>query len=107
MKFFGLKSCDTCKKSLKVLVAAGWDVEVTDVRADGVSRDDLQRFYAAFGDTLVNMRSTTWRNMNDTERACDPIDMLVANPTLMKRPVIDNDGTLYLGWSKDVQSALL
>ncbi|WP_420860858.1 arsenate reductase family protein [Algirhabdus cladophorae] len=107
MKFYGLKACDTCKKALKALTAAGKEVVVTDVRADGVKIGDLQRFYDSFGENLVNKRSTTWRNMSQEEREQPVIDQLVSNPTLMKRPVIESDGRLYLGWTPEVQSALL
>lgn len=106
MRIYALKSCDTCKKAQKALEAEGHVLEVVDVRADGVSRADLERFRAAFGDALVNTRSTTWRGLDEDARKRDPIDLLVEHPTLMKRPVID-DGTLYLGWSKDVQAKLL
>lgn len=102
MKLYGIKACDTCRKVLKLLPQA----EFIDVRATPLERADLQRFLDAFGDALVNTRSTTWRAMSGSERAADPIDQLLANPTLMKRPVIDN-GTLHLGWGKDVQAALL
>lgn len=100
---YGLKTCDTCRKALKSL-----DNPVfVDVRADGISAADLARFYAAFGDALVNTRSTTWRGLSDAERAGDPLDLLAAHPTLMKRPVIDTGSALYLGWTRDVQAALL
>lgn len=73
-----------------------------------MARADLQRFRAAFGDALVNRRSTTWRGLSEDERAGDPLELLAAHPTLMKRPVIEaDDGTLYLGWDKAVQAALL
>ncbi len=106
IKFFGLKTCDTCRKALKTLVAAGHDLTVIDVRADGVLAADLARFHADFGDDLVNRRSTTWRGLSDTQRAGDPLALLAAHPTLMKRPVIETGATLYLGWGGDVQSAL-
>lgn len=103
-----LKTCDTCRKALAALKAAGFTPQVVDVRADGVARADLQRFRAAFGDALVNRRSTTWRGLSEDERAGDPLELLAAHPTLMKRPVIEaDDGTLYLGWDKAVQAALL
>jgi len=107
MKIYSLKSCDTCKKSIRALNEAGFEPDVIDVRAQGVAREDLQQFYDSFGDKLVNTRSTTWRNMSEDARSADPIEMLIAHPTLMKRPVIDHNGTLYLGWGKDTQSALL
>ncbi len=105
MKFYGLKTCDTCRKALKSLAAAGRDVTYIDVRDDGVPAADLLRFYEAFGDRLINTRSTTWRDLSDAERTQPPLDLLVTHPTLMKRPVID-DGQLYLGWSRDVESDL-
>lgn len=103
MKLYGLKTCDTCRKAMKDLPDAAY----VDVRADGIEPADLQRFYDAFGEALVNRRSTTWRGLSEAERAGDPIALLVAHPTLMKRPVIDVNGVLYLGWGKDVQATLL
>lgn len=61
---------------------------------------------AQFGDALVNTRSTTWRGLSEQERARAPDALLAEHPPLMKRPLIDADGTLYLGWTKDTQSAL-
>ena len=101
MKLYGIKTCDTCRKALKALPEA----EFVDIRATPLDRADLQRFLDRFGADLVNTRSTTWRGLSEAERAADPLDQLAAHPTLMKRPVIDN-GTLYLGWGKDVQAAL-
>ena len=103
-----LKTCDTCRKALKAMEAAGLTPRVVDVREDGVARNDLERFQAAFGEALVNRRSTTWRGLDEAERAQDPLDLLAAHPTLMKRPVIEtDDGALYLGWDKVVQAAVL
>ncbi len=102
MLIYGIKTCDTCRKAVKTL-----GVELTDIRETPLSRAQLERFHAAFGEALVNTRSTTWRGLSEAERARDPLDLLTDHPTLMKRPVIDRDGTLYLGWGKDVQAALL
>ncbi|WP_281856142.1 arsenate reductase family protein [Litoreibacter halocynthiae] len=101
MKLYGIKTCDTCRKALKALP----DAQFIDVRATPLDRAELQRFLDAFGADLVNTRSTTWRGMSEAERAADPLDQLIAHPTLMKRPVIDN-GTLYLGWNKDLEETL-
>lgn len=107
MLFFGLKSCDTCRKAQKALTAAGYALEIVDVRADGVARPDLERIVAAFGDTAINRASTTWRGLTEDERAKGTLDLLQAHPTLMKRPVIDHDGVLTLGWKADVQAKYL
>ncbi len=107
MKLYGLKNCDTCRRARKSLKDSGIEVEFVDVRAEGVSRADLCRFLATFGEDLLNRRSTTWRNLGGKERSGDPLTLLSAYPTLMKRPVIDNAGRLHLGWSKDVRNAIL
>ncbi|MEM5475850.1 ArsC/Spx/MgsR family protein [Pacificibacter sp. AS14] len=100
-KVYGIKSCDTCRKALKSL-----DATLQDIRAEPLSIEQLERFYAEFGDALVNKKSTTWRGLDEAERSREPIALLSDHPTLMKRPVIDLDGRLYLGWGKDVQATL-
>lgn len=107
MRIWGLKNCDTCRKAVKALEAAGQALEYVDVRADGVDAADLERFYVAFGDALVNKRSTTWRGLSEGERAGEPVALLAAHPTLMKRPVIEADGQLTLGWDAKTQAKWL
>ena len=107
MDLYGLKTCDTCRKALKDLQNAGKDVRFVDVRQDGLPRGQLERFHAAFGDALVNRRSTTWRNLDEDARAGDPVALLLEHPTLVKRPVIDDGATLHLGWSATTKAALL
>ena len=102
MILYGLKTCDTCRKALKAFP----DVELKDVRADGVPASVLARAHAQFGGDLLNTRSTTWRGLSEAERAGAALDLIAAHPALMKRPLIEAHGTLYLGWGKDVQAAL-
>ncbi|MEO9779386.1 MAG: ArsC/Spx/MgsR family protein [Sedimentitalea sp.] len=102
MVLYGLKTCDTCRKALKSLAEARF----VDVRGDGVPTDVLKRAHAQFGAALLNTRSTTWRGLNETERARPPFDLLADHPTLMKRPLIENGDQLMLGWGADVQAAL-
>lgn len=103
MKIYGLKNCDTCRKALKALPSA----ELQDIRATPLDQRDIDRFFSAFGDALVNRKSTTWRGMDDDERARPAADLLAEYPALMKRPVIEHDGELYLGWGEETQKALL
>lgn len=103
MIVYGLKNCDTCRKALKLLPEA----TLCDVRQDGVPESVLKSAYAAFGNALVNTRSTTWRGLNEVERTQEPIALLLAHPTLMKRPLIAHEDRLFLGWTKDVQTLLL
>lgn len=107
MKLYGIKTCDTCRKAIKALEAAGRDVAFVDIRETPLSAVDFARFYQQFEAALINTRSTTWRQMSEEERGGLPVNMLVENPTLMKRPVIDTGDALHLGWGKDTQGALL
>ncbi len=107
MQLYGLKTCDTTRKALNTLRNAGVEVTYIDVREDGVPAEMLSQFLFAFDDKLVNRRSTTWRGLSDSERAGDALALLLEHPTLMKRPVIQAGKDLYLGWSKDVEAALL
>ncbi len=101
---YGLKSCDTCKKALKTLQEAGHDISYIDVRSDGIGADKLAKFHCEFGQALINTRSTTWRGLSADDRTRPALQLLLEHPTLMKRPVIDADGVLSLGWGKDVQA---
>ncbi len=102
MQLYGLKNCDTCRKAVKALPGA----EVFDVRADGVPSDLLKRAFGTFGMALLNMRSATWRGLDETERGAPPLDLLARHPALMKRPLIVDGDRLYLGWTSEVQAAV-
>ncbi len=107
MRIFSLKTCDTCRKAIQNLRDAGHEVQVFDIRDRPVPPEEMSRFLRTFGDELVNKRSTTWRNLSESEREEQPLALLASYPTLMKRPVIDADGQLYLGWGEKVRAALL
>lgn len=100
---YGLKNCDSCRRAMKALGEA----TLSDVRADGVPDAVLDRALARFGEKLLNTRSTTWRGLDAAARAAPPRELLQRYPTLMKRPLIEAGGALYLGWGSDVRAALL
>jgi arsenate reductase len=100
MDIYGIKTCDSCRKAIKALS----DARFVDLRKDGISPDLLSHAYAEFGDAIVNKKSATWRGFDEAKRAMDPLELVRLNPTVMKRPLIlDDQGTLALGWGKDVQ----
>ncbi len=96
---YGLKNCSTCRMAIQELKAAGKDVTFVDVRESQMDSDAIDRFLREFGDNFVNRRSTTWRNLSDSERQGTPEDLIARNPTLMKRPVIVDGELVTLGWS--------
>ncbi|MGI9391104.1 MAG: arsenate reductase family protein [Boseongicola sp.] len=104
---YGIPTCDTCRKARKSLESNGLDVSFRDVRIEPLSHNEIARFFDAFGARLLNTRSTTWRTLGDNERSGDPINLLIAHPALMKRPVIEAGKTLTLGWDAAAQAAHL
>lgn len=102
MQLYGLKNCDTCRKALKSLP----DVKFFDVRSDGVPDTVLSQALAEFGNDLLNTRSTTWRGLDETQRAKAPLKLLKEHPALMKRPLIEADGRLLLGWTAETRTQL-
>lgn len=104
---FGLKSCDSCRKALRELKAAGQTAELVDVRDPGLSQAQRDAVAAAFGDALINRKSKTWREIPELDRGLPPAELIARHPTVMKRPVIDAGGTLYLGWGPETKAALL
>lgn len=106
LTLYGIKSCDTCRKARQAAEKAGKTVTFVDVRETPLSAENRTRFLTAFGDALLNRKSTTWRGLSEAERAQDADTLLAAHPTLMKRPVIDGR-TLTLGWSAEIEAAQL
>ncbi len=102
MRIYGIKSCDTCRKAIRAFP----DAEFVDIRETPLSAADFSVYFEQFGTALVNARSTTWRGLSAQERERDPIALLVENPTLMKRPLIEINGALFLGWTEETQTQL-
>lgn len=100
---YGIKTCDTCRKALKAL----GNPDFVDVRADGLPTELLNRAAETFGTALLNNRSTTWRALDEAERARPMLDLLRDHPVLMKRPLIVSGQDLYLGWTDKTRGALL
>ena len=98
---YGINNCDSCKKAIQHFSdrAQFWDI-----RNFPLSKDTLQKFFSAFGSDLINTRSKTWRNLSDFDKILNTIDLIDKNPTLMKRPVIDNLGALSIGWNDLIKS---
>ena len=111
MKLYGLKNCDSCKKALKALRSAGQHsgqaIEFIDLRVVPIVAEQLQKWLDEHGDAvLVNRKSTTWRGLDEQARQQPALALLRANPTLIKRPVIESGDNSFVGWTAEVQTAL-
>ena len=105
---YHLKTCDTCRKAISELKAGGHQLDLVDVRADGIPSSVLASILSAVGyKTLLNTKSATWRGLPENERQDVSSEMamrlMTKYPTLIKRPVIVGGGEISVGWSKENQ----
>lgn len=91
---FGIKNCDTVKKARHWLEARGVEYHFHDLRIDGIRATMLRGWIEELGwEVLLNRRGQTWRALPegetinlDAQRVCE---LMLAHPTLIKRPVLD------------------
>ena len=105
MILYGIPTCDTCKRALKTLQAAGKQVTFRDIRSQPLSDDEIEAIVTEFGPRAVNQQSTTYRSFSDFLKASEPQAQIKAQPTVMKRPVIQAD-RWYLGWDAATEAEL-
>jgi arsenate reductase len=104
MILYGLSTCDTTKKALKALQKAGKDVAFRDVRAQPLTSAEIDAIITEFGDRAVNKQSTTYRGFSDFLRESEADAQIAAQPTVMKRPIIQDGATWYLGWDDAIEA---
>lgn len=95
---YGIPNCDTVKRARSWLDAQGIAYSFHDFKKDGVPEAKLNRWLDTVGwETLVNRRGTTWRRLAEDTRAtvvdaASARGVLLANPSLIKRPVVEWGG---------------
>ena len=109
---FGIKNCDTCRNAKKWLAENKIDFIYFDLREETLTIDLISKWQQSIGfDALVNRRGTTWRKLPEELRenfpTSNPNKIIMENPTLLKRPIIDKDGEISVGFSKEIQEKLL
>ncbi|WP_417658160.1 Spx/MgsR family RNA polymerase-binding regulatory protein [Pseudidiomarina sp.] len=102
---YGIPNCDTVRKARKWLEQQHVDFTFHDVRATPVPPETLFAWLAQLGqDTVINKRSTAWRQFSETEQQISNADQAVAllqqHPTLMKRPLLDVHGQFIAGFNE-------
>ena len=100
MILYGIKNCDTVKKSRRWLEANDVAFDFHDFRADGLDQATIESWLQNVSwEVLLNKRGTTWRKLEDPRKdqldQAIAIELMLASPTLIKRPVVTvNEGCM-------------
>lgn len=99
---YGIHNCDNVRKAKKYLEMHAFDFEFVDFRKNPVNNEALQAIIDIAGlDKIVNKRSTTYRNLNNTDKKEINIEVLLSNPTLIKRPLLVKGSEILVGFSEE------
>lgn len=103
---YGIKTCDTMKKARAWLDGRGVAYAFHDYKTAGVERGMLEAWAREVGwETLLNRAGTTFRALPDAAKAGlderKAIALMVAQPSMIKRPVLDVGGGLLVGFKPD------
>ncbi|MGB1464724.1 MAG: ArsC family reductase [Alcanivorax nanhaiticus] len=112
LTIFGIKNCDTMKKAMKWLDDNGVAYHFHDYKKEGVPEASLKQWLDALGwDIVINKRGTTWRKLDDdtknTMDAAKAVTVALENPSIIKRPILQNDKILTAGFKANEWQALL
>jgi arsenate reductase (glutaredoxin) len=94
---YGIKNCDTMKKARAWLTEHGVEYAFHDYKTRGIDRARLEKWAGTLGrETLLNRSGTTFRNLPERDRegldAARAIRLMLAQPSMIKRPVLELDG---------------
>ena len=103
---YGIKNCDSVKKARKWLQEHNIEHRFHDVRTEGIETETIQNWIDQVGwQVVLNKRGTSWRNLDSHQQQnvteSNLASLLQSNPTLIKRPVLNVDGIISIGFSPD------
>jgi Spx/MgsR family transcriptional regulator len=103
----GIRNCDTMKKARAWLDAHAIAYDFHDYKVAGIDRARLQRRIGQVGwETLLNRAGTTFRKLPDADKAnltqARAIALMLAQPSLIKRPVLEGAGALLVGFRPEL-----
>ena len=106
---YGIKNCDTVKKARDWLAKNNIEYRFHDFRADGITVTQVENWVTELGlDTLVNKRSTTWKDLDEASKAnfnlTTAASIIAENPTLIKRPLLDTGKKKQVGFKESEYS---
>jgi len=103
---YGIKNCETMKKARAWLDAHDVAYAFHDYKVAGIESRALQGWSRAVGwETLLNRAGTTFRKLPESDKADltekKAIALMLAQPSMIKRPVLDVDGHLIVGFNPE------
>jgi Spx/MgsR family transcriptional regulator len=109
---YGIKNCDTMKKARAWLDGQGVRYDFHDYKGQGIDRARLESWVRAVGwEALLNRAGTTFRKLPDREKeglgAAKAITLMLDQPSMIKRPVLDLGGRLLVGFRPEAYQAAL
>ena len=109
---YGISNCDTIRKARRWLNEQSIEFRFHDYRKDGLKRDQLSGWADELGwEALLNRRGTTWRKLPEIERdnidQASAIDLMLAQPAMIKRPLLDTGKQRLLGFNEQQYRELL
>ena len=104
---YGIKNCGTMKKARAWLEAEGVAYQFHDYKSAGIEDDRLKRWSKEVGwEILLNRAGMTFRKLPDADKQAlnqsKAIALMVAQPSMIKRPVLDIDGKLVVGFKPEI-----
>ena len=114
IRIYGIKNCDTMQKAIKWLDAKKVRYEFHNYKESGIDKATIEGWLKHLPiDKVINTRSTTFRELSDTDRAsisskAKAISLMINNTSVIKRPVWDfGDGRFFLGWDEKAIAGML
>ena len=108
LTIYGIQNCDTVKKALKFLSSKSLPHEFIDFRENLISEDLYKTMEQGVGlEMLINKRSSTYKLLTDDEKQNIGYELVSKYPTLIKRPVLIQNGDVMVGFSEKQYSELL
>lgn len=106
-KIYGIKNCNSMKKAFDALQAKGINYEFHDYKKQGIDADTLAIWLKEIGaDKVLNKKGTTWRKLTADEQTHatsnehNLIETLMAQPSLIKRPVLQTPNGFVIGFDE-------
>lgn len=108
---YGIKNCDTMKKARTWLDANGIENSFHDYKVSGIDRKHLEAWCDAAGwETVLNRAGTTFRKLDDAQKSDlnreRAIELMLEQPSMIKRPVLEAEGKITFGFKPDTYAAL-